>query len=325
MKHYLIFLLFFGGLFSFPKENSDKLRAKCIALMAPSWRMIGRSKEKEENSLQVLQAENVALQHQVKRLRQLLLLDRQMQDPNLQQHLQYLVEIVQKQVQALPGQVIFRETSLWNSCLWLNVGEKDNRALGNEIVAKNSPVLFGNVLVGVIEQVEEQRCRIRLITDAALTPSVCALRGDQQNRMLLKQMDELIEQLKLRRELSIAAPLITGLQQAQKQLQLEHPTYYLARGILQGASHSKWRTRTPILKGSGFHSLPLEETKLEVVEVGDLLVTSGIDGMFPPNLPVATISTVFPMREGGCTYEIEALSLAGDFNELAELFVLPPN
>lgn len=86
-----------------------------------------------------------------------------------------------------------------------------------------------------------------------------------------------------------------------------------------------------MLKGSGFHypvaleKQEVEETKLGLVQVGDLLVTSGIDGIFPSDLPIATVSAVFPIREGRCTYEIEALSLAGNFDELTELFVLPPN
>lgn len=339
MKPYLPFLLVFWTLFSFPKENYDKLRAKCIALAAPSWQILSGNKEREENSLRVLQMENATLQYQVKRLCQLLLFEAQVSqtkqlqtsDPYWEQRLPYLIEVIEKQMQGLPGRVIFREASLWNSSLWLNIGEKDNRALGREIVAKNSPVLLGNVLVGVVEQVEKQRCRVRLITDAALAPSVCILRGDEQNRILMKQIEELIVQLEMRNELSIAAPLITGLQQMQKQLQTKCPTRCLARGTLQGASYSKWRTRTPMLKGSGFHypvaleKQEVEETKLGLVQVGDLLVTSGIDGIFPSDLPIATVSAVFPIREGRCTYEIEALSLAGNFDELTELFVLPPN
>ena len=51
--------------------------------------------------------------------------------------------------------MVFREPSSWSSAFWIDVGERQNKALGKNIVAKNSPVLFGTSIVGVVEYVGE--------------------------------------------------------------------------------------------------------------------------------------------------------------------------
>jgi rod shape-determining protein MreC len=344
MRPYLLFFLFFGGVFSLPKERIDEWRFAFAGSVAPFWQLVDRCKMHNLDSTQTLQLENESLRHQVKRLQELLLFERQTAElngervelaneeagPSNLERVRSLTEIIQRQMQATPARVIFREPSLWSSALWLNVGEKDNRLLGNRIVAKNSPVLWGNVVVGLVEQVEENRCQVRLLTDATLNPSIYAVRGGEQNRAIAKQIDSLVEQLTLRSELSVSAPLIRQLKQARNQLDFRGPTSLLAKGTLQGTIRSKGRARSPKLRGVGFHShFLLDQSQREasspLVAVGDLLVTTGLDGVFPADLPIATVSRVLPLREGGCTYEIEALSLAADFDELTDLFVLPSN
>ena len=57
---------------------------------------------------------------------------------------------------------------------------------------------------------------------------------------------------------------------------------------------------------------------------GDLIVTSGMDGIFPKGLPVAIISKVYPLDEGAVTFNFEADLCAGDLRELGSVGVLPP-
>ena len=63
---------------------------------------------------------------------------------------------------------------------------------------------------------------------------------------------------------------------------------------------------------------------IPLLKEGDLLITSGLDGIFPVGLEVAVVTKVECLREGACAYEIEAKAIAENFNELDSVFVLPP-
>lgn len=54
---------------------------------------------------------------------------------------------------------------------------------------------------------------------------------------------------------------------------------------------------------------------LSLVKVGDLLVTSGLDGLFPERLEAATVTKINPLKEGDYYFELEAMPTAGDMNE----------
>ncbi len=62
--------------------------------------------------------------------------------------------------------------------------------------------------------------------------------------------------------------------------------------------------------------------RTEDLEEGDLLVTSGGDGVFPPGLRVGSVSTV-DRRTNGSFQEAEIVP-AVDMTKLEEVFVLPP-
>ena len=201
---------------------------------------------------------------------------------------------------SLPARVIYRDPSSWSSSLWVNVGENDNTTLGRPIIAKNSPVMSGNALIGVIDFVGKNQSRVRLITDSGLSPSVRTIRGSPLNE-----------------------------------------DGYLAKGEVHGSSVPFWRSRSPILKGIGFnYDYPDEEgpsrdlktghvvgtskgAAVPILKEGDLLVTSGLDGVFPPGLKVGVVSWVNSLKEGSYAYEIEAHPAAGNLNDLQTLFILP--
>jgi rod shape-determining protein MreC len=158
------------------------------------------------------------------------------------------------------GKVIFRQAASWSSSLWIDVGKNTS-----SLIAKNSPVVLGSALVGVVEYVGLNRSRVRLITDPALTPAVVGKASQ-------------------------------------------------AKGEIQGTQATLFRSRQAVLRGAGFYG---------EVRPGDLLVTSGLDGVFPEGLEVAEVSTVFPLTEGASSYELEAVPIVKDLGYLKFLTVLP--
>ena len=61
-----------------------------------------------------------------------------------------------------------------------------------------------------------------------------------------------------------------------------------------------------------------------LIQTGDLLVTSGLDGISPPGIPVAIATKIAPLKEGSYSYELEAKPAAGSLDDLSTVFVLPP-
>ena len=91
---------------------------------------------------------------------------------------------------------------------------------------------------------------------------------------------------------------------------------------------------TRCLKGVGFNydfadaegpARPLRSEELPLLKAGDLLVTTGMDGIFPAGFWVATVSKVDVLREGACAYEIEANAPRRAISTISQcVTVLPP-
>lgn len=253
----------------------------------------------------------------------------------MQKRAVHLRKILADQLKSIPAKVTYRDPSSWSSSLWVNVGEKENRSLEKKVVAKNSPVLADGALVGVIEHVGEKQSRVRLITDSGLVPSVRALRGSLQNRELARHLGAFSKQIEKRSDLFCSElakeSFLFELESIQKKCQSTWEDGYLAKGEIHGSSAPFWRSRSSILKGVGFNfdypddEVTLKEKKpISILKEGDLLVTTGLDGVFPPNLPVGTVARVEPLQEGGYAYEIEVRPAVNNLNDLETLFVLPP-
>lgn len=219
--------------------------------------------------------------------------------PALKTHLQNLRHIFELELEAIPARVVYRSPASWNSILWINVGEEMNAKLGKKIVAKNSPVVKGTSIIGIIEEVSQKQSKVRLLTDRSFSPSVRAQREVNGEKV------------------------------------------YLAKGELQGCCKTLWRSKSQVLKGTGFNydfsdavgpardlrsGKPVgssQEPALPIIKKEDLLVTTGMDGIFPPGLEVARVSLIAPLREGDYYYDIEAVPTAGDLEQLSLVFVLP--
>lgn len=250
----------------------------------------------------------------------------------------------------LIGHVLYRSVHTWNSTLWIDVGQDDNKPGSAIRIDKNSPVLCGDSVVGVVEFVGKKTSLVRLISDSSLTPSVRIARGGLENKLLHSQIDELATFVQTNKN-SFKRPqeekaFLILLDELKQKYPQENETHLLAKGELQGHSEPLWRTPGTLLHGVGFNydfsddagpardlrtGEPIdpenEYTKREqmpLLQVGDLLVTSGLDGIFPEGLKIARVHSIKPLREGAFSYELLAKPTE-DLLDLQTVFVLPPH
>ena len=314
----IVFAIAFS-LMSLPRHSSEKIRGVVAAGLSPAWEFLAEVKSFFQVSLlqstpktysqkkgmiltadeevQRLQLENQMFRSELAHLQDLF---RQEHDFNLSMSM--------FELQALPARVIFRAASSWNHSFWINVGKKDNEGLGFELVAKNSPVIVGTSLVGVIDYVGEKQSKVRLITDSALTISVRVARSPMKEQ---KTTDQSI--------------------------------LYLAKGELHGSGKPLWRSQENSLHGIGFNydfsdeygeardlrtGQPLNSTDtleaVPMIQVDDLLVTTGLDGIFPAGLHVGEVTNIHLLREGDYYYELEAKPTAKNLHDLSLVFIIPP-
>ncbi|HEY4255565.1 MAG TPA: rod shape-determining protein MreC [Chlamydiales bacterium] len=239
-------------------------------------------------------------------------------------------DLLQQEAKALFGRIIYRDPSAWSSSVWINIGEENNISYGQTIVAKNSPVVSGACLVGVVEYVGKQESRVRLITDSGLKTAVRAVRGSIQERETVALIHQLKERLQKHPEWKNDSAL-ENLRKLEAKIPIGWKDTYLAKGEVHGSSSPYFRTLKSHLKGIGFNcEFPDEEGPMRdlrtgaIIQEGDLLLTSGLDGVFPPGLKVAVVNRIEPLREGAFSYELEATPAAGNLSDISSVFVLPP-
>lgn len=378
-RPYFLLILFFLCLMSLPRSVSERIRSVAVCSFAPGWRSVDFLKEKtlflltlpvtssqmrsetKREYERVLQ-ENQQLQAHFQRVKEWFaneeriqrevarytqLSGNKMKNPFFERRAQELKGQLELELRSLPARVVFRQPASWSSSCWINVGEKDNERLGEQIVCKNSPVIVSGSVVGVIEQVGLFQSRVRFLTDSSLVLSVRAVRGDELNQHLLTQLDPLLTTLEHRTDLFVSQvdrqAALQALLRLKATLATESESLYLAKGELRGSSAPLWRSRLSTLKGVGFnYDFPDREgpardlrsgeaygatrrrAPLSLLAVGDLLITTGLDGFFPPGFKVATVSRIGLLKEGASSYELEAIPTVGDLDALSQVFVLPP-
>ncbi len=324
----IVFLLCWINL---PPLVSDRLREWIAAPFGK------RAFDNRSDEIARLQLEGSQLRTQIDQVYEWLLSNQKIVEefkdvPFLEKRAAHLKERLLEQFISIPAQVIYRNPALWSSSLWVNVGEKTNAALGKKAIAKNSPVIADGNLVGVIEFVGRNHSRVRLITDSGLSPSVRVCRGKMQNRELVHQIDSLSKWIEKRDDLFADGEkeaLFSHLEKLKANCQANWEDGYLAKGELKGSSSPFWRSRSPMLKGIGFNydyldSFSEKSPKIPILKEGDLLVTSGLDGVFPPGLPVGIVAEVDPQPVGAYCYEIDVKPTASRLNDLQTLFIIPP-
>lgn len=296
-KKYLLLIIALFVVITAPFFLVEKIRVAFFSLFTPFWQL---SAPQSKQELKRLESENYLLKQQL---------------------LKYKVE---KEV--VSANVIYRDSASWSSCFWIDVGANS--------VLKNSPVIYGKSVIGVVDFVGKKQARVRLITDSALHPSVRVLRGGAQNELLIEKIESLQQTIALRADLEIErGPLLKKLSELKNTLSNKSEQWYLAKGILQGSGAPLFRSRNQTLRGIGFNydfddekgmAKSLTDIKVPLIKLGDLLVTTGMDGVFPPDLKVAEVTKIYPLEEGACTYEIEAKPTCGHLDEIKKVFILPP-
>lgn len=339
---FLLIVLVFG--MSLPLRLTEGMRAQCLRLLSQSWQGFNLTSNREQEKVDALIVENQNLKAHLHSIREWLLSEerleglydryceiseKQIESNFFRRRSQHLAFLLEKQYESLSAQVIFREPASWNTHVWINVGEKDNEVSEHPIIAKNSPVLVGNKLVGLVEEVKASQARVRLITDSKLCIAVRAVRG-ADHILACERIDELVRVLRLKSECrEVVSALLELKSDFGSSSAIER---YLAKGELHGSGDPLWRTRGHTLKGTGFNydyadeegpARPLRAAE-EILRVGDLLITTGLDGVFPPDIPVAFVTKISTLREGACHYDLEADALMANMDELRYVTVLPP-
>jgi len=353
-KRYLIIGAALFLLLSLPTFFVEGLRGKTIAFFSVFFKGGNLLIKSKINEREHLEGENHLLRIEIGKLRALLeqkakveLAYEQLRHyaltPKRYDEMCFLAGLLHK---AIPAHVIYRDPGSWSSSVWVNVGEETNKVLSRCAIQKNSPVILGRSLVGAVDYVGKKQSRVRLITDTGLKPSVRAVRGFPQNMALLEHIEPLVRHLSSSRDLLLITDKATLLQQLEKwkeKLSVDTDGWYLAKGILQGGSTPLWRSRNRTVHGIGFNydfadeegsarelmtGKPLDsnekQTVLPIIKMNDLLITTGMDGVFPPGLRVAEVTKVYPLREGAYTYEIEASLVVGNLDTLQTVFIIPP-
>lgn len=370
-RSYVFLIGIFFILFSFSPDKSLVLRQMTISAFSCFWDRIyvlthGLKNPSIEvtakQELEQLQQDNYLLRLQVDHIREWLLSEDRIHEKmdllssitNLsntkEDEKQFLhrrcleiIKVLQLESRAIPAKVIFREPGNWSNYIWINVGEEDNQRLQETVIAKNSPVLLGNSVVGVIDLISKTQSRVRLITDNRLTIAVRAVRGKEQDHFLLEQLNALLLSLERKQSVCIEEKeVIAALIRLKNQWLPVEKNIYLAKGELHGTGRPLWRSCGSFLKGTGFNYDFADEegpsrdlrsgiayekgsklSAIALLHVGDVLLTTGLDGIFPAGLRVAIVSKVHALQEGQCSYNLEAMATAGNFDQLNFVCVLP--
>lgn len=237
--------------------------------------------------------------------------------------LEYLQERIDNQMRFIRARVVFREPGTWGSYCWIDRGSLSSEG----VLALNSPVVVGESVIGVIDFVGERKSRLQLITDAKLPISVEVSRGMEQNIDLIRSCKRVIQSIE-EDQSNESSPMAHGLKELIRRAKGDGVDQYYATGEVFGSSHTLFRRKRPLLDGVGFNSefgsSPNERGASSSIKVGDLLVTTGMDGVFPKGFHVAKVTYVEPMSEGSITTRIQALATFQDLDRLSYVEILPP-
>lgn len=360
---YLIIVATLLIMMSLTRNSNETIRGESIAATSPFWKKVlsmkyflfhpfqpspfeALSHEEKKNQFEMekrlLHTEIEYLQAELNELKLLNLQNAQIQKSESKRQ----KSILGHRIQAIPARVIFRPFDAWDQALWIDAGESILSDNGEPVIAINSPVISGSAIIGIIDYVGKKQSRVRLITDSRLNPSVRASRGGEQDYQLREQIERLSIQLSNKKGTLLTenenVQLFQLLNKLKEGLLPVNKNIYLAKGELRGLHPSSKVKDNLILHGTGFNydfsdseggsrdlrsGKPIKNPKgapIPILKVDDILVTTGMDGIFPPGFQVAVISKIDLLKEGDYYYDLEAKPIALPLEELSLVFVLPP-
>ncbi|MEG1542422.1 MAG: rod shape-determining protein MreC [Victivallaceae bacterium] len=216
------------------------------------------------------------------------------------------------------AKVVYRDPSFWNSSFWIDIGQKNGFDL-----KKNSPVVSGGFLVGLVDYVGDNQSRVRMITDAGIKPSVYVPGKRYRDALMKTCVSFLIRHLQNISDYdthSLVKELTLLNDEWDVDFSLKEDSVIF--GVLNGTGNPLRTKYSRLLKGHGFCQ-GKNDNGLSLSK-GDILVTTGFDGVFPEGIPVAEVVTVIMPQEGDYILELEAQPLVKDLDLLNEVIVLPP-
>lgn len=263
----------FGLLQRFDGGVREELTLFTRALKAPFM-----SAPKDNVQLEQLKLENALLNNQLANLKCLL------QEKNRLLHISDTsADTLYKPTSEIAiAQVLVKDLRPSSFTFWVDIGSNTCSFIG-----KGSPVCFGPYALGIIDYVGKRTSRVRLITDPKLQPSVTAIRGQAARSWMTDILDAFKADEKLQKSASKRA-----IQLIQSELQSGIPSIELASGYLTG---QKRHVGEELLRAEGF-------SKDVALQVGDRLITSGLDGMFPKGLIIGKIVEMTQPLPGALSY-----------------------
>ncbi|MGR3952209.1 MAG: rod shape-determining protein MreC [Chlamydia sp.] len=240
--------------------------------------------------------------------------------------------------------VLFKEEKTRSSAIWVGLGRK-NWTNSSFSIERYCPILSHGYLIGYIDYVGERVSRVLLITDPKLFVAVRVKRAIslKEKTLVLGKSFQAALSSYARQSEPPSENLQKGVRAVETILSIlnsEAPSpIYFAYGYLQGASSSLSSSKRPhTIHGYGFNcdldregsikrdlrtgKKTAEDQKISIIKTKDLLETSGLDGIFPKALPIASVSYVFPLGEGDNSYTIEAIPLREEFGSIHYVTIL---
>ncbi|MFZ4098885.1 MAG: rod shape-determining protein MreC [Chlamydiia bacterium] len=238
----------------------------------------------------------------------------------LQHRLQELAEVPAAGSIGVRVRVLAREAGAWHRFLWIDAGRE---TCSKEQLRLNSPVVQGDALVGVVDYVGRRQSLVRLITDPGCCPAIEV--GEHGPETTWKVLRVRLEEL-LSHRASISPHARQQLLQALSACSPSDQAVPRMQGTMLGMREREGGS--PRLRGQLFHAEWVAKitsgVPLQWPEAGHLLLTSGLDGIFPSGLRVGYLLSLNEEPAGEPTRGFVAVPVVEDLDELRWLTVLPP-
>jgi cell shape-determining protein MreC len=237
----------------------------------------------------------------------------------------------------IEARIVSHKQFPWSHMAWIDIGSKTEETPFP--IVSGCPVVCGKYIVGLIEKVGQETSCMRLLSDPLLRPAVRVQRMEHEGE---KEKAANLLLLELERNPSLMGKeshriALTKMLTSLSTSFAKGSSLLLAKGELQGSIDIK---KPLLLRGIGFtYDIGDEEgpsrdirtgqterdtRKIALIQPNDILITSGLDGLYPKGLIAAYVKKVLPLEEGAFSYEITAEIACPSFLDLSIVAILPP-